>query len=111
MTTNEKISSDINIKIANWLKHEHIYEEIWMNPITYQNYWIDFLHDRNQQVWIIDELVKRGYRVDIYFSEHGADVRIWHNDSHVDISITSDKIDDSAFLNAVEQIIDMEEIK
>lgn len=26
---------------------------------------LDFLHDRNQQKWIIDELIKKGYRIKI----------------------------------------------
>jgi len=69
---------------------------------------IDFIHDRNQQKWIIDELVKRGYSIEIYYSKRGMEVRIWGDDSYLEFCEEKEKLDDSNLISAVEQLIDKE---
>jgi hypothetical protein len=120
MTTNEKIA---NKKISKWLGYETF--EINENNSSLsviQNIGtglcarrpdgisvkLDFLHDRNQQKWIIDELIKRGYRIQIIHTEYGTSVNIWHNDDLTEYHKTNEMIDNSAFISAVEQLIDKE---
>ena len=99
-----------NEKIAKWLgleKEKNIYpypwEEYWVREhIIYKN--LDFLHDRNQQKWIEDELIKRGWRIKIYICEQICEVKIWHNDDQIEV-IGYDENSDLAFLEAVERLI------
>lgn len=98
MTTNEKI--------AIWLNHEHIHEEIWMNPINHANYWIDFLHDRNQQKWIEDFLKKDGWAIGRFTNKLWKGTEIKKGNKKYQGDTYSDN--DGDFIQAVEQLIDKE---
>jgi hypothetical protein len=103
MTTNEKI--------AIWLGLKHDWKKIWIHPNGKDFIILDFLHDRNQQKWIIDELIKRGYRIQITYTEYGTSANIWHNDNQTEFHKSNDKIDDSAFIECVLELIEKEKVK
>lgn len=105
MTTNEKI--------AKWLGFKKYKCQdgmrAWLHDEKEKNLQdLDFLHDRNQQKWIIDELIKRGCRIKTTISEYGTKVHIWHNDYLWETVKKNDEIDDTAFISAVLELIEKE---
>jgi hypothetical protein len=80
---------------------------------------LDFLHDRNQQKWIIDKLKKRGWRIITIIDKNYACVDFikWYGtlaERDYEKISKENKISDLnlAFIQAVEQLIDKEnEIK
>ena len=72
MNTNEK---ELNNKIAVWLGMA-IFKKTGqiVYPDEYKGIIPDFLHHRNQQKWIEDELVKREYYIKY---EYDPELRLW----------------------------------
>lgn len=75
----------------------------------------DFLHDRNQQKWIEDELIEKGYGI---LSQWFFLSEMWNIEIYSDLvnsyEITIDKSNkskDQAFIDAVMELINQEEKK
>jgi hypothetical protein len=118
MNTNEKIAKWLGL-IPNIKDDIIIYwEDKWgvrwySKPIgSFRRYNLDFLHDRNQQKWIIDELKKRGYVLVFIIDSKGAECLIYGEPDKSNtkelLHKTSNKDEDLAFISAVEQLIDKE---
>lgn len=108
-------SLSINSKIAKWLGFKNIrnikFPDLGLCivdgivPIQ-----LDFLHDRNQQKWIEDELQKRGigtmYDYDPTEKRHS--FTLYDGQICNPISESDHKSKNEAFISAVEQLIDKE---
>ena len=106
MNTNEKIAKLLGIE------DELIYRS--NGEIFYKEIKLDFLHDRNQQKWIEDKLIKLGYGI-IYEYYLDKNPKYWfveifdsaYPDSE-SIVFKTNESKDLAFISAVEQLIDKE---
>jgi len=107
MNTNEKIAKWLGLQ-EKYITNFGIQWVINLEDSVPIN--LDFLHDRNQQGWIIDELIKRGWRIKIYICEQTCEVKIWHNDDQIEVIGDNEDLD-LAFISAVEQLINQEETK
>ena len=102
-----------NEKICKWLgmteiKDERIYKRYnYYGEIIFDDK-IDFLHDRNQQKWIIDELKKRKYSIKIFITENYATAIIYRGGIGEFRGLSELGDDGPAFIDAVEQLIDNE---
>ena len=111
-----------NEKIATWLGMKKLTKNAYERKIDggYKYYFLDFLHDRNQQKWIEDKLIELGYRIDYCFEEKGTHWEIiiakeenanWYDLDYIDNTIyigIKNESKDLAFIQAVEQLIDKE---
>ena len=111
-----------NEKIATWLGMKKLTKNAYERKIDggYKYYFLDFLHDRNQQGWIEDKLIELGYRIDYCFEEKGTHWEIiiakeenanWYDLDYIDNTIyigIKNESKDLAFIQAVEQLIDKE---
>jgi len=108
MNTNEK---ELNSKIAVWLGMA-IFKKTGqiVYPDEYKGIIPDFLHDRNQQKWIIDKLKKEGYAIETYTDLDTTEVTIWNPKESWDMpeDFIENKDEDVAFISAIEQLIDKE---
>jgi len=106
-----------NEKIATWLGMKKLTKNAYERKIDggYKYYFLDFLHDRNQQKWIEDKLIEGGDGI-IY--SYYLDKKYWfveifdsaYPDSASKVWKTNES-KDLAFIQAVEQLIDKETIK
>jgi Uri superfamily endonuclease len=121
MTTNEKIAKWLGVKKHKWISSEgesysYINENIdkESSELRIVEY-LDFLHDRNQQKWIIDELKKRGWIIKIHITDKRTWVSIYKLEGMGEKIVEyggSEPDDGEALIQAVEQLIDKEnEIK
>jgi len=94
-----------NEKIAKWLGINYpLKDHVWVDGADYI---LDFLHDRNQQRWMIDEIIKRGYGIEIVYLLTSKEWNIAIYDCHMEDVVGIYKKDlDSALFEAVEQLID-----
>jgi hypothetical protein len=106
MTTNETISKWLGfteVKGSAYKCYSYNGQNVYENTL-------DFLHDRNQQKWIEDELIEKGYKIDYDYY-----YKSWH------IGIQKDKYKiwfeseneskDTAFIECVLELIKKEETK
>jgi hypothetical protein len=113
MTTNEK-----NLIIANWLKLEVIRMPLNADFLVIykdnKRIILDFAGDRNQQKWIEDELIKKGYMVVKVLEKENAFVRLAKVKQDIknffeSIEKENDKPNlDTAFIEAVLELIEKE---
>ena len=100
-----------NEKIATWLGMKKLTKNAYERKIDggYKYYFLDFLHDRNQQKWIIDEIIKRGYGIEMTYLLKVKEWSVNIYDIYLhDVAAFCDKDLDLAFLEAIEQLIDKE---
>jgi hypothetical protein len=114
MTTNETKS------IAEWLKLEIFEEERYIYKVerydTHERFAktkklikLDFLHDRNQQKWIIDKLKELGYTIETNENKISSYVAIFNTYVSIYEHYTGHKeYGGEALIQAVEQLIDKE---
>jgi hypothetical protein len=120
MTTNEKIAKWLGC-ITFYINHasNSVIEKIGTGLFAKKSendtcFKVDFLHDRNQQKWIEDELIKKGYMVVKVLEKENAFVRLAKVKQDIknffeSIEKENDKPDlDTAFIEAVMQLIDKE---
>jgi hypothetical protein len=112
--------TDINSQIAKWLGFEQKYIKNlgiqWVinledsKPIK-----LDFLHDRNQQKWIEDELIANDYEIEYgYVAKDDGwwEVGIFDSMPMGTINILQRNVSkDTAFIEAVLELIEKEETK
>jgi len=101
-----------NEKICIWMgyhKHKHA-KELFINmELKPQYFKPDFIHDRNQQKWIRDELKKRGYKIIETESLTFNSILIFKGDESYSVAAKSNEKDlDIAFIEAIMQLIENE---
>ena len=107
-----------NEKIATWLGMKKLTKNAYERKIDggYKYYFLDFLHDCNQQKWIEDKLEKEEYWIEYLYN---TDAKIWlvfihknenmyRTDYHLIQIRTMNKERNLAFISAIEQLIDKE---
>ena len=99
-----------NEKIATWLGMKKLTKNAYERKIDggYKYYFLDFLHDRNQQGWIEDKLIELGYELTC---EYWQGTKQWTFDIYninQELGHGVNESKDLAFIQAVEQLIDKE---